>query len=284
MRIVLYHANCSDGFGAAYAVAQRYGTSDTTYRAVQYRDELRLDDFDGVGELYLLDITFALPTMMALRDRAKRLIVIDHHRTAEAVLRYFDCNVKIFDLEHSAAWLTYRYLYPEQDMQDMPILYDYIEDRDLWRFSYPLSREINAYIRSFAHSFGVWSEVETSLELRFDSCIEQGVAILRSQQQTVDALQSEAFMSRIAGYTVPVVNANHLLSEIGESLLKRFPDAPFAAVYFDTPSHRVYSLRSSERFDCSLVAQAFGGGGHARAAGFSLPLEHTPLEVPASER
>ena len=37
------------------------------------------------------------------------------------------------------------------------------------------------------------------------------------------------------------------------------------------------SLRSSEKIDVSVVASYFGGGGHARAAGFSMTA--TPHDI-----
>lgn len=47
----------------------------------------------------------------------------------------------------------------------------------------------------------------------------------------------------------------------------------FSASYFDTPEGRKFSLRSKEGgMDVSEIAKRFGGGGHARAAGFQVPI------------
>jgi nanoRNase/pAp phosphatase (c-di-AMP/oligoRNAs hydrolase) len=55
--------------------------------------------------------------------------------------------------------------------------------------------------------------------------------------------------------------------------------APFAAAYFDhAVGHRVFSFRSRDGFDVSVLtknvgaALGFSGGGHAAAAGFRAPL------------
>lgn len=62
------------------------------------------------------------------------------------------------------------------------------------------------------------------------------------------------------------------------------PDAAFAqhtialetkigACYWDTPEGRVFSLRSTDDGpDVSAIAKQYGGGGHAHASGFRMPL------------
>jgi hypothetical protein len=55
-----------------------------------------------------------------------------------------------------------------------------------------------------------------------------------------------------------VVNALLLGSEVGEELLKRYPEAPFVAIYFDRgDGKRQWSLRSREDFDVAVVARLF---------------------------
>lgn len=48
---------------------------------------------------------------------------------------------------------------------------------------------------------------------------------------------------------------------------------PFSATYYDSDRARVFSLRSDRTGeDVSEVAKIYGGGGHARAAGFTVPI------------
>jgi len=277
-RTVLYHANCYDGFGAAYAAWQRFG-NEANYIPAQYHQPM--PDVIGVDELYLLDFSYARETMELLRERVGRMIVIDHHKTAEAALTGFECDTKIFDMAHSGAWLTFNHMFPNVDPEDVPLLYDYLEDRDLWRFDLPHSREANAYIKSFPFNFDVWKQIEADLELQFDESCSQGEGILRYQTRVVEMICDQAFMHEIAEFDVPTVNSTAFWSEVGEELLDRYPDAPFVASYFDTAnSRRIYSLRSRESFDCSAIAKLFGGGGHAKAAGFDIHIGHAPLQVP----
>ena len=61
-------------------------------------------------------------------------------------------------------------------------------------------------------------------------------------------------------------DAGHMMAE-GE---------PFAMCYWDTATHRIFSLRSTKDvgMDVSVVASSYGGGGHKHASGFSVTREH----------
>ena len=70
---------------------------------------------------------------------------------------------------------------------------------------------------------------------------------------------------------VLVVNASHWMSEIGARLS---PDCDFAMIWYYDHEDRInkVSLRSfHDHVDVSEIAKQFGGGGHKKAAGFTLP-------------
>jgi hypothetical protein len=95
----------------------------------------------------------------------------------------------------------------------------------------------------------------------------EGKIVLRYQKELVDLACAGARIESLAGHLVPVANAPLLGSEVGEELLKRYPDAPFVAMYFDrADGKRQWSLRSREDFDVSAIAQLFQNGGHRQAA------------------
>lgn len=271
MRLCLYHGNCWDGFGAAYALWRRYGSGDTSYRAVDYGTEpVRLPD--GVEELWLLDFTYPRDVLERYAEQVDRMILIDHHKTAKQELAGFECDVKIFDMEHSGAYLTYRHLHPDTAADAVPLLYDYLQDRDLWRFELPESRAINAYIRTQPYEFLAWSHLETTLELDFAGAVREGAATLRLVGRTVEMMCDQSRLETIGDHQVPTANAAAFWSEMGHELLQRHPTARFVCTYYDRADRmRVYSLRSGDDFDCSTIAKQYGGGGHAQAAGFTLP-------------
>ena len=75
------------------------------------------------------------------------------------------------------------------------------------------------------------------------------------------------------GLNVLVVNSSHWMSEIGSRLSA---DCDFAVIwYYDHEERNIkVSLRSfHEHADVSEIAKKFGGGGHKKAAGFTLSGE-----------
>lgn len=258
--LILYHKNCADGLGAALAVDlwlwEQARQAD--FRTVQYGDPA--PDVTGL-DVYIVDFSFPRDDLLRMHSQAKSLVVIDHHKTAQAQLS--DLPFCIFDMDKAGCVLTWEYLFPTTPV---PLLFQYLQDRDLWTWQLPQSREVSAALRSYPPFLSVWKDFLS------DAGVErlkgEGVAILRYQQREIEAVKFrpvERFT--IGGYNVPCVNSTHLISEIGNELAQ---GEPFAAIYFDTgDGKRVFSLRSTDDgVDVSEIAKQYGGGGHRNAAGF----------------
>jgi nanoRNase/pAp phosphatase (c-di-AMP/oligoRNAs hydrolase) len=80
----------------------------------------------------------------------------------------------------------------------------------------------------------------------------------------------------IQNHLVPCASIPYTLSsEACHQLLQDNPQAAFSACYWDTVTHRIFSLRSSDdRQDVSEIAKVYGGGGHRNSAGFRVPRDH----------
>ncbi len=214
------------------------------------------------SDVYILDFAYPRAEIEAMRKRASSLRVIDHHRTAEEELRGLD--YAIFDNQKSGAVLSWEFFHPGQPV---PEILQYVMDRDLWLHQLPRSREVFAGLSSYPMDFAVWSALDPA------TLAEEGTILLRYQRELVALVCSSVRMETLAGYRVPVVNAPLLGSEVGEEMLKRYPDAPFVALYFDRgDGKRQWSLRSREDFDVAVVARAFQNGGHRQAAGFESDI------------
>lgn len=277
----VYHANCDDGFAAAYAVWLRFGDS-VEYVARQYGDAP--PDVTGLDVL-IVDFSFKKDVMADLGDKARRIIVLDHHKSAQEELdgfvslrcvggpfekKYADKLVNgvgvYFDMEKSGCRLAWEYCFGSYPMPDW---FAAIEDRDLWRFDLPDTKEICIAIRSFPRDFSLW------YSFNVDHLREQGVAIKRYADKVVSNICDTAFTEEIAGHTVPVAACSYdFVSETAHQLLQRNPDAPFAACIVQSHGGVTYSLRSDDgRLDVSEIATAKGGGGHRNAAGFRVKAE-----------
>lgn len=261
MHLVIYHADCTDGFTAAWVAWLKHGR-DATYVPARYGAPP--PDVAGLGVL-VLDFSYPRDVLLEMQRDAASIKVLDHHKTAEKELAGLPfCT---FDSERSGAGLAWDELFPGERR---PQVVEYVEDRDLWRWELPNSREINAYVSSYSFNFETWSGVENMLTLFGSGAAQEGSAILRAQERRVRSRAGEAARMTFEGFVVPVVNCTDSMSEVLNELAK---DAPFAVGWFQRQDGQfVYSLRSVGDFDVSEIAGRHGGGGHKNAAGFTLPF------------
>lgn len=284
--LILYHGNCPDGFCSAWVAHRKFG-DEADFLPVSYGQEPP----DVAGRtLYILDFSYKRPVMRRILSQAHFVTVLDHHKTAEAELAGIvdeftmrpdlianppgsELPVVHFDMNKSGARLTWEHLCtdPLSSWANCPVpwLVDYTEDRDLWRFSLPWSKEISAFIMSHPFDFRLWDDWSRTGpgSERWDTFVDQGSAILRYRDQLVRQAVNNAKEVELAGHRIRAVNSTVLFSEVAGELARGYP---FGAAYFIRPDgKRVWSLRSNEDgVDVSEVAKQFGGGGHKHAAGF----------------
>ncbi len=252
--LILYHAHCADGFGAAFAAWKRYGAR-ADYLAVNHGDPA--PEVKG-RDVVVLDFAHPRAITEELAAKAASYLVIDHHKSAAADLEGLSyCR---FDMEKSGCVLAWEHFHPGADV---PRLLAYIQDKDLWRWKLDHSAEVSAALASHPLDFKLWDQF-TVEDLRRD-----GVAIRRYQGQLVREICAQARRGRFDGHEIPIVNTPVLQSYVGNALAK---GEKFVLAWHERPdgSARV-SLRSTDGgLDVAEISRRYGGGGHERAAGFSL--------------
>ncbi len=252
--VVLYHAECMDGFGAAWALWKRFPQS----RFVPVKHGFPQPDGLDQQHVVMVDFSYPRDAILALADRAASLQILDHHITAESALA--DLPFAYFDMDRSGAVLAWEWAHP----QPVPWLLQYIQDKDLWHWKLPHSRKISAALASYPFDFSIWED------LKFDTLKIEGAGILRSENNLVDKLVQDAVLVSIAGHSVPAVHSPVLASQIGERLAAQHP---FGVIWHQKDGRRYFSLRSkSGGISVSNIAAKFGGGGHTHAAGFSIEI------------
>lgn len=305
--LCIYHGGCADGFTAAWAVWTRFGDAFDYHPGV-YQDDP--PDVVG-RHVVLVDFSYKRLVLQRMARRAQGILVLDHHKSAAEDLApegNFGIDIRgrgnswdsfleqswqdrcegvsdavyvLFDMDRSGAGIAWDFFHPKTDR---PALVNYAEDRDLWRFKLPMAREINAYIFAHEYAFPTWSRLAAMLSdhMLLQSAADMGGAIEQKHHKDVAELVAEnRYEMVIGGHWVPVCNLpKTLTSDAGHLMCKPYPSPNlqgaivqphFAACYWDTPTGRVFSLRSVGDFDVSAIAAQYGGGGHKNAAGFRLP-------------
>lgn len=258
--ICIYHANCMDGFAAAFAVWKRYG-ENFEYIEANYGNEPPAIDGKIV---YIVDFSYPKHILLQMEKLARGITVIDHHKTSKQDLD--GLPFCIFDLTKSGAVLTWEHLFPTEPV---PLILQYIQDRDLWIWQLYESKECSAGLRLEKWTFESFHKLLDPTETM--KLVLEGCTVLKYQNGCVQAAkENDIRRIDLDGYYVPIVNCTHLISEIVGELAE---NEPFAVGYFDTIDKRVFSLRSRKGgVDVSAIAKNHGGGGHPNAAGFTIPL------------
>ena len=206
---VLYHAGCNDGFGAAWIAHKHLGDARDG-RRVRYLPQSYGGEPPRMGpgsRIYILDFSYPLETMLELHRQHESVILLDHHETARDALegRVPDCH---FDLERSGATIAWEYWGSGFSTNEGELLARYIEDRDLWRWKLPDSREVSAALDSHPKRFQVWDRLDV------ETLAREGTGILRYIRTQVENLAGMAQEQELAGYRGP--RGEHVPAGVGD--------------------------------------------------------------------
>lgn len=296
--LVIYHANCTDGYGAAFAAWLKLG-DEAEYLPMNYGNDYALSEntFEFKDrEVYILDFSFPREVMEMFFTRAKRVVWLDHHKTAFEMWcgkekgQHYETESDhyiVLDNYKSGALLAWEYFYPNTEV---PMLIKHIDDRDRWQWVLEGSAEIHAALGSMQPwSFEQWNtlimdrtEVDSADGLQGKSAfIAEGAAILRAQDQNIARMAKQARKCAIpcttndgsqSAFPGLAVNTPIHQSEVGHELANQ--SGTYGLVWYVADNGRVRcSLRSNGDYDVSSIARSFDGGGHRNAAGFETNIE-----------
>lgn len=269
---VIYHDPCVDGTGSGYVawsyLSSRFPTRDVIYCAAQIGAAIP-DNIDGRNVL-ICDYSYKKHVIVELLKRVNKLLIIDHHKSAEKELSDIDEQYKIFDMNHSGAMLTWMYFYPTIDA---PMLIKYIEDRDIWTKKLYKTEEFTAWFYTLPHEFQEYHKyIDDTLLMKMIE--EKGTSFVELNEYNISESVSYAapkFMKiKDSYYFVAYVNSTTLKSDIGNKIFTQYPYIDFSVVYSinDWDNSSSFSLRSTDKHvDTSVISTSLGGGGHRNASG-----------------
>lgn len=283
--VCIYHGGCMDGLVAAWAVRQV--APRCAFIPAQYGEAP--PDVRG-QHVAIVDFSYPEPSLSQIFAEAASLVVLDHHKSARPALAHLasvpadgegpfaihDAGLVVqYSTTHSGAGLAWRYY-----KGSVPWIARYVEDRDLWRWGLPGSRDVNAYLqlqiagKGTEEAFQAIHTIHHYLDA--NDAAEKGSLVRRVHEQyTQDAIKYATWCrvqtNDVALKYVAVQAPRWCASELGNALLDAHPDADFSAVVTPQKAFTQFSLRScAGRADVSEVASWYGGGGHREAAGCTI--------------
>lgn len=278
--LIIYHRNCSDGFGAALAAWLKYEDK------ADYVAALHGDAPPEVTGREVVIIDFAWPRTMTetLQSESRSLLVLDHHDTAARNLAGLDyCR---FDQSHSGAVLAWQHFHPGRAI---PHMFSLIEDADLrlYRKGEETARFM-AHLKTLPKDFLIWQDLMTEMEQpdRRKELMEVYGHTHKHRRAIVHeaARQARSFCLEdgLSGYLVEVDDFQYA-SDVAEYLaIRAQADGHKGALGVvwreskDKPGWVSGSIRTrDEAVDCQLIAiQLGGGGGHPKSSGILIPSDH----------
>lgn len=267
--VIIYHKHCQDGFAAAWAAWKKYGDS-ASYIPASHGDEIP-EGIEG-KEVYVVDFSYNAQKLPILQSKAKKLVVIDHHKSAEEYVKA--TKEHIFDLSRSGAYLAWQYFHPEAKI---PVFIEYIDEGDRFTsITLPDSDTIGIYVFTRPFSFEVFDSLYVEMEdgNNRPRIIEKGRVLIEYRDRVIEpALDSIHFID-LAGIIVPAINMALPMDERSHTLHKVYElYPPISMSYRYDEGAWKCALRSNGEIDCAELAAKFGGGGHRGSSGFSIKAE-----------
>ena len=199
------------------------------------------------------------------------------------LFKYFSDGDLNFDISKCGAVLTWEYFFPDEPV---PAFLLYVQDRDLWQWLQPKSKEINeafGHIRHGQTRNQIISEMtrlsgfsQKDLMYHFETL---GQMLLAPKRERSQLLANNAHWVNAWGYrflAAPLDSHDAFYyNEVMEILYTENPESPFVCTYINLGNEYKLSFRSRQKydsFDVSKLARSLDGGGHENAAGAKLKM------------
>ncbi len=289
----LFTHNDLDGVGCGIVARCAFGDNiEVRYNSVQSIDS-QVSRFMDVykekpkkgGFLFITDLSVS----EEVEGRIGRFVqnggkarLLDHHKTSLPLNRHPWASVQVaYDdgRQTSASSLFYEYLVQHRLLQPMPTLAQFVElvrQYDTWEWE----KHDNATAKRLNDLFFLLSldefedrmteRVQREEPFAFTEFEEKLLALEEGKiERYVRRKKRELVQTFVSERCVGVVHAESYHSELSHELGKTFPYLDYIAIV--NVGGKKLSLRTiHDDVDVSSVAAAYGGGGHAKAAGCPL--------------
>ncbi len=275
--LVLYHGrNCPDGFAAALA-AWLFYEGKAEMLGLDHGDIKSVTDLPALEgrAVYILDFSFDEVILRGIEERAAKLVMLDHHKSAAEKLTGFACRCGVvhFDMSKSGARLAWEFFQPNRAVPD---LVRFVEDRDIWVWQYPESPAFLAALDMEPMDFPRWAEIAAFSPDQLTAFMARGHAMDEKFAKLCADIAEGAQPISFNGQQGLMVNAPGVFhSLVGDTLAKQ--SGTFALMWTAGKGGVVkVGLRSRSGFDCIPLAESMKGGGHAQACGFKMGVDRLP--------
>lgn len=282
--ICIYHEGCPDGECSKFLYKKflsKYPNHSCEFIGMKAGGFINMNYTDK--KVLLLDVSFRRNKAIKVAKVAKRITILDHHKSVQEDLVNLPFNVDLnFDILRSGCQITWDYFFGCE--ADRPYYVDLVGDRDFWKFKLPHTKAFHAYMsvndmyneKGFKEIDGLMlNSVHWENFNGIDQIMKEGeiyLKVINSEVKKIASKHIKCTRTRDGKtYKVYLVGSpEHLVSEVAAELYQD-PECDIVMVLQWSISDDTYkiSLRTNkDEIDVSEIASALGGGGHAKASGF----------------
>jgi len=275
VNFVIYHGKCTDGFTSVmccwyWRLKQQLSVDIDSI--VFYPASHGSNPPDVTGKNVLMcDFSYKKDPLNNMLEKANKLLILDHHKTAQSELDEVPSINKVFDMDHCGAYITWRYFFGYET--PLPRMITYVEDNDCWFKKQPKTLEFTSFI--FSRPFEFEEYVKFLDNEYLDNIVfkvGEGMVIQNEDYKKWLAEKIVPHFIQFKGlyYFAGHLSQDILRSELGNYAFTALPYLNFSVIYGNNhfTGSTGYSLRSTDdRSDVSKIAKTLGGGGHRNAAG-----------------
>lgn len=295
----LYHRPDLDGHCSAAITRKYFKEKNINFAAidVNYNDPIEkiLNELDKDTILIIVDYSLSLEHFDIAHRNAGQIIWIDHHKSAiERVEHTIYSKLEgIRDTSKAACELTWSYFYPDKHL---PITVELLGRYDIWDnsvksnwdnsilpFQYGMKMDMGLTLNDDKIDWDDMLESDNEIEI-YDIINDGNLLIKNAYKNNKIIVESSAYESIWEGLRCLVVNASTGGSSLFDSVEKRRHINEYD-IYVtwrlikDKWVIGLYRPYDDSEVDCSKLATKYGGGGHIGAAGFTLPIDRSPLSI-----
>lgn len=294
MIYVLHHMDSDGRFGGHAAwryFVEKFQTKDlndkVVFKEVQYGQSFPIEysDLTEKDEVYIIDFSYSRVILDEVYPRVEKLVVLDHHETAEEQLR--GTPYGHFDKTKSGALIAWNYFFPDEEAPFVCLL---VNDYDLWQKQYePDTSAFEAWLQfeRIGQDWEHWHKLATDVNYLREVVHGKGKVLHEQNVSIVDAFvknKGNYFISNkgvlknkpVPFYRYVVYNGNTILrNEIAEELYTKF-DLDITVQWRLRGDRFLFSVRAPnpEKVSASQFCSQFAdGGGNPKAGGFALPMD-----------
>jgi oligoribonuclease NrnB/cAMP/cGMP phosphodiesterase (DHH superfamily) len=285
---IVYHYPCNDGVASLWAANHNKDIPEKVPCKAGINPQIDVSN----KNIIFVDLCPKLDFLFEICKTANNVVILDHHKTAIDALEVNkqkcpDNLHLILDITKSGCQITWDYFFPGCKR---PWFIDYVGDRDLWLWKLPNSKEINQVFFDNNMFDAYYLDNITKLldytEEQINDIIKEGTILLKVQKKQMDTAIYRSLEATIkvneTTYNIWLGTTYGDRSELGNLLANKplssgnLPDFSATWIYEPKANEWWVSLRGhKESPDLSLIASAFGGGGHKSASAFSIKSPQT---------